>query len=543
MRSIYFTPDHDLFRETVRRFLETEVAPHADEWEAQRSIPRDVWLKMGEMGFLGIIHPEEYGGTNADIFYGIVFLEELCRSRMGGFVAAVGVQEFIATGAIWHRGTHAQKEKYLRPSTTGEKIGAICISEPDAGSDVAALRTTAVRDGDHWVINGAKTWITNGVYADFHVVACKTDRDAGAHGISLIIVDTDTPGVSATKLNKMGWHCSDTAEIAYENVRVPAENLIGELNAGFKYIMETFAIERLVTASMSLGTADLAFEETLKYMSEREAFGRPINKFQALRHRLADLFTEVLACKQLIYHTAWLHQQGLPAVKESSMAKLLATELQKRVVDECLQFFGGFGYVEEYPMARFYRDARVGTIVAGTSEIMREIIAKAEIDGVNFQFKPKAAAAPPAPPVSATVATSPAAEAAASATPGATAVLERPEDASPANEPPGSIAAFFQSLPARHRPEKTEGWAARVHFKFTDSPTPAWTVAIDGATCLVTPGLHGEATCVVTTTEKMYLGIESGAESPEMAFMMGKIKVSSPPVMMRYMKAFRRVGS
>lgn len=560
MKSVYFTEDHELFRQTVRAFMETEVAPHAEEWEAARRIPREIWRKMGEMGFLGIIHPEEYGGTNADIFYGIVFLEELCRSRMGGFVAAVGVQEFIATGAIWHRGTHAQKERYLRPSIEGTKVGAICISEPDAGSDVAALRTTAVRDGDHWVINGAKTWITNGVYADFHVVACKTDREAGAHGISLIVVETDTPGVSTSKLNKMGWHSSDTAEIAYENVRVPAENLIGELNAGFKYIMETFAIERLVTAAMSIGTADVAFEETLAYMSEREAFGRPINKFQALRHRLADLFTEVLACKQLIYHTAWLHQQGLPAVKESSMAKLLATELQKRVVDECLQFFGGFGYVEEYPMARFYRDARVGTIVAGTSEIMREIIAKAEIDGVNFQFKPKAGAASPpaatptpgasaeAPTAETPAAPAPSAPATAASTSpqagGATAVAEPgPGGEAPApGGPPTTIAAFFRSLPARHRPEKTEGWSARVHFKFTDSPTPEWTVVIDGAHCAVEPGLHGEATCTVTTTELLYLGIEGGSESPEMAFMMGKIKVSSPSVMLRYMKAFRRVG-
>ncbi len=535
MKSVYFTEEHELFRQTVRAFMETEVAPHAEDWEAQRRIPRDIWRKMGEMGFLGIIHPEEYGGTDADIFYGIVFLEEICRSRMGGFVAAVGVQEFIATGAIWHRGTHAQKEKYLRGSIDGSMIGAICISEPDAGSDVAALRTTAVRDGDHWVINGAKTWITNGVYADFHVVACKTDRDAGAHGISMIIVDADTPGVSASKLNKMGWHCSDTAEIAYENVRVPAENLVGELNAGFKYIMETFAIERLVTAAMSLGGADVAFEDTLKYMGEREAFGRPINKFQVLRHRLADLFTEVLAAKQLIYHTAWLHQQGLPAVKESSMAKLLATELQKRVSDECLQFFGGFGYVEEYPMARLYRDARVGTIVAGTSEIMREIIAKAEIDGVNFQFKPKASpenapapaasAAAPAPAAATVVAAAPAA--------GATAVMEKP----------ATIAEFFRSLPSRHRPEKTEGWSARVHFKFTDSATPEWTVAIDGAACAVEPGLHGEPSCTVTSTEKLYLGIEDGSESPEMAFMMGKIKVSSPNVMMRYMKSFRRAGN
>lgn len=524
MKSVYFTEDHELFRQTVREFMETEVAPHAEAWEHARRIPREIWRKMGEMGFLGIIHPEEYGGMAADLFFGIVFLEELARSRMGGFVAAVGVQEFIATAAIWHRGTHEQKEKWLRPSITGEAVGAICISEPDAGSDVAALRTTAVRDGDEWVINGAKTWITNGVYADFHVVACKTTRDAGARGISLIVVEADRPGVSATKLNKMGWHASDTAEIAYENVRVPAANLLGEQDAGFKYIMETFAIERLITAAMSLGTADVAFEETLKYMGEREAFGKPINKFQVLRHRLADLFTEVLACKQLIYHTAWLHEQGLPAVKESSMAKLLATELQKKVVDECLQFFGGFGYVEEYPMARFYRDARVGTIVAGTSEIMREIIAKAEIDGVDFRFKPKAPAEP-APAAAPAPAGGPAT--------GATAVLEKPR----------TVAEMLATLPARHRPEKTEGWAATVHFTFPGSATPEWTVVVDGARCTVAPGHHGEPACAATTDEATYLGLEDGTENPEMAFMMGKIKVSNPAVMLRFLKAFRRVGA
>lgn len=379
--SVYFGEDHALFRATARRFMEQEVAPHADQWEAERRIPRDVWRRMGEQGYLGVTMPERVGGGGADLFFGLAFLEELPRSRMGGFTAAVTVHAYIALNALLHHGTDALRERYVVPALTGEKLAAICISEPNTGSDVAAIQTTATRDGDAWVINGAKTWITNGVYADFHVVACKTDRDAGAKGISLIVVDAATPGVSATKLNKMGWHSSDTAEIAYEGVRVPAGNLIGEVNAGFRYIMETFAIERLSTASTAIGGCDVALEETLKYMASREAFGRPINQFQALRHRLADLYAELEAVRHLSYHTAWLHQQGLSAVKQSSMCKLLASELHKRVVDECLQFFGGFGYVEEYPMARFYRDARVETIVAGTSEIMREIIARAEIDG------------------------------------------------------------------------------------------------------------------------------------------------------------------
>lgn len=384
MHSVYLTEEHKVFRQTVRAFIEAQIAPHADAWEAQRRIPREAWRALGEMGFLGLLPAASEGESEADVFFALIFLEELARSRMGGFSAAVAVQQFIATGAIAHHGTAAQKEKYLRASTAGQAVGALCISEPDAGSDVAAIRTTATLEGDVWIVNGAKTWITNGVYGDFHVVACKTQRDAGARGISLLLVDADTPGVSAAKLNKMGWHASDTAEVVYDQVRVPRSNLIGEENRGFAYIMETFAIERLVTAATALGGCHVAIEDTLRYMAEREAFGRSLNQFQALRHRMADLLVEVAATRHLIYHAGWLHQQRVPAVTESSMAKIKATEVQKRVADECLQFFGGFGYVEEYPIARFYRDARVATIVAGTSEIMREIIARAEIDGASF---------------------------------------------------------------------------------------------------------------------------------------------------------------
>ncbi|HEY9723074.1 MAG TPA: acyl-CoA dehydrogenase family protein [Oscillatoriaceae cyanobacterium] len=384
MKSIYFNEDHALFRDTVRAFMRDEVAAHADQWEAERKIPAEIWRKMGEMGFLGLLFPEQMGGGGADVQYAMIFCEETSRSRMGGFVASVIVQEFIATGSIFHQGSEELKQRYLLPSITGEKVGAIAISEPDCGSDVAAMRTTAVRDGDHWVINGAKTWITNGVHGDFLVVACKTDREAGSGGISMIVVDRNTPGVTATKLRKMGLHSSDTAELSFENVRVPLSNLVGIENFGFYYIMQTFVIERLTLAATAVGACEVMLEDTLAYMDSRLAFGKPISKFQALRHRLADLFAQLEACKQLIYHTAWLHEQGEQAVKESSMAKLLATELQKKVADECLQFFGGFGYVEEYPIERAYRDARVGTIVAGTSEIMRELIARVCIDKTVF---------------------------------------------------------------------------------------------------------------------------------------------------------------
>ena len=400
MTSIYFGEEHESFRRTVRQFLESEVAPYADEWEGARRIPREAFRRMGDLGLLGILFPEELGGTGASIFHALAFLEELPRSRMGGFVAAVSVQQFIATGAIHLHGTPEQKRRWLAPSIAGTKVGAIAISEPDAGSDVAAIRTAARRDGDSWVIDGAKTWITNGVEGDFVVVACRTDRDAGAGGLSLIVVEADAPGFSRSKLRKMGWHSSDTGELTFENVRVPLGNLVGEENEGFYLIMETFVLERLVTAATSVGSARLALEETRKYVLERHAFGKPIGKFQAIRHRLADLYAELEAATQLVYHAAWLHEKGENPVAEACMAKLLATELSKKTADECLQFFGGFGTVEEYPIERFFRDSRFGTIVAGTSEIMREVISKVAIDGFVFPKRERDeddAAAPPPP--------------------------------------------------------------------------------------------------------------------------------------------------
>lgn len=328
--------------------------------------------------------PEECGGAGADLFYSLVLLEELPRSGMGGFCAAVGVQSYIATGALHHQGSPELRDRYLAPSAEGREVGAIAISEPDTGSDVAAIRTAARREGGEWVIDGAKTWTTIGVDGDFVVVACRTDPDAGAAGISLLVVDRETPGLSATRLRKMGRHSSDTAELLFDGVRVPAANLVGRENEGFRYLMQTFALERLVAAATAVGRCIVALEETLRYMRSRTAFGRPIDRFQALRHRLADLFAEVEAVRQLVYHAAWLHEQGEAATRESAMARLLASELNKRVVDECLQFHGGVGFVDEYPISRYYRDARVGTIVAGTSEIMREIIARSEVDGVEF---------------------------------------------------------------------------------------------------------------------------------------------------------------
>jgi alkylation response protein AidB-like acyl-CoA dehydrogenase len=380
MPSIYFSEAHEAFRQSVRRFIVDEVAPHAAAWESARAIPREIFRRMGELGFLGINVPEACGGSDADLFFGIAFLEELPRSMMGGFGAAVSVQQFMATPHILRHGSEELKQRYVAPSAAGEKIGALAISEPDIGSDVASLRTAAVRQGDEFVVNGAKTFITNGAGGDFFTLAVRSGEAAGAAGISLLVVDADSPGISRTSIDKLGWHASDTAEIAFDDVHVPAEHLIGRQGRGFAMLMEAFQLERLAAAAMSVGSAQLALEIALDYIRARTVFGKPLSQYQALRHRLADLDSELEAARQLTYHAGWLLQQGSPAVRETSMAKLVATELGKRATDECLQLHGGYGYMEEYPAARMYRDARAATITAGTSEIMREIISRALID-------------------------------------------------------------------------------------------------------------------------------------------------------------------
>ncbi|NMC69586.1 MAG: acyl-CoA dehydrogenase [Myxococcales bacterium] len=377
MDSVYFTPDHETFRASVRRFLEQEVAPHADRWESERRIPRGIFRRMGELGLLGILFPPEVGGAGGDLFHAVAFLEELPRSRMGGFCAAVAVQQFMATRHIWSHGSEEQKRRWVVPSIEGRAVGALAVTEPDAGSDVAALRTRAERRADGWVVNGAKTFITNGADGTFFTLAARTAPDRGAGGLSLFVVPADAPGVRvARRLEKLGWHCGDTAELSFEDVRLPADALVGEEHAGFRYLMEAFQLERLCSAAIAVGSARLCLEETLAYARERKAFGRPIVEFQAVGHRLADLATATEAARQLTLHAAWRLAHDLPAVRECSMAKLFATETAKRVADECLQCYGGYGLMEEYPAARFFRDARPHTIVAGTSEIMREIIAR-----------------------------------------------------------------------------------------------------------------------------------------------------------------------
>ncbi len=385
MKSLYFKEEHELFRDSVRKFLQKEVVPFINTWEEERRIPKEIFKKMGEQGYLGLNFPEEYGGIGADFWYSVVFLEEIAKVGAGGFPTAVSVHQYMAINHIFRAGSEFLKEKYLRPAIAGEKVAALGISEPGAGSDVASIRTKAVKDGDFYVINGAKTFITNGTYGDFITLAVSTNPENKAGGISLIVVDLDSEGITRTKLKKMGWHSSDTAEISFDNVRVPKENLVGVENFGFYYIMESFQLERLVAGIMAVASSKWILEETIRYMHEREAFGRKIAKYQTLRHTIADLATELYAAEQMVYHTCWLQNEGEVAVKECSMVKLYCSELANKVVDRCLQVFGGYGYMEDYLVCRAYRDARVGTIAGGTSEIMREIIAKMMIDDVEYK--------------------------------------------------------------------------------------------------------------------------------------------------------------
>jgi len=335
------------------------------------------------MGYFGLAVPEAYGGSGADIWYSVVLQEELSKLNSGGFGAAVGAHFQLALTHLLAEGSEAQKQQYLVPGVRGDLIGCLAITEPFGGSDIQSLRTTAIREGDHFVINGSKTFITNGVNSDYIIAAAKTDPQG--KGISLFLIDRDTPGVSATKLDKLGWRASDTGEIAFDDVRVPASNLLGDEHAGFFYIMQHFVSERL---SMALGAvigSEHALQTTLQYMSEREAFGRPINKFQVLRHRVAQMAAEIEANKAFVYQLYQRYEAGDYLVKEASMAKLLCTQLADKVATQCLQMYGGYGYIEDYPMARFFRDARLGQIGGGTSEILCEIIAKMVIDEKAYE--------------------------------------------------------------------------------------------------------------------------------------------------------------
>jgi len=388
MSQYYFTEEHELFRTSLRQFLEKEAMPHIEEWEENRRTPREIWKKMGELGFLGLSYPEEYGGSNLDFFYDVVFNEELGRTNSGGFAITQQVVQYMSGPYILKYASDQLKQKYLPGIISGDLISSIGITEPGAGSDAQNIQTRAIRDGDHYIVNGSKTFITNGVYGDFIITVVKTDPDAGSAGVSLLVIEQKMEGVSARKLKKLGWHSSDTAELSFDNVRVPVENLIGEEGRGFYYLMNGLQLERLCAVPAAVSGMENAIRLSLQYMSERHAFGRPINKFQVLRHRMAQLASEVEALKAFSYHCCKMFDDKIYDVKLCSMAKLLATELAEKVATQCLQVYGGYGFMEEYPMARMYRDVRVGTIGGGSSEIMREILAKMIIDDVNYEAAP-----------------------------------------------------------------------------------------------------------------------------------------------------------
>ena len=381
----YFTEEHNLFREGFRTFLKTEVVPHLDEWEKTGTIPRDIWPKFGQMGYFGILYPEKYGGLDLDIFYLVIWLEEMQRINSGGFAAAMWAHNYLAMTHLLKEGSEEIKEKYLRASIAGEMIGCLCISEPFGGSDVGAMRTTAKKEGDEYVLNGSKTFITNGVYSDYLVVIAKMEVENKPKAMGVFLVNRDTPGLSSSKLDKLGWRASDTGEIAFDNVRIPASNLMGEPGKGFYYVMQHFALERLIMGINAHARAEYALEYTAQYMSERTAFGKTIDKFQALRHRMSEMYTEVEIIKAFNYQVAANLDKGVYVVKEACMSKLQATKIADEVIYSCLQHLGGYGYMEEYPLARMSRDSCLGPIGGGTSEILKEVIAKMILDGKSYK--------------------------------------------------------------------------------------------------------------------------------------------------------------
>ena len=385
MNRMYFTEEHEAFRSSFKDFLKKEVVPHIEKWEKTGVIESFIWEKFGEMGYFGLCTPEAYGGMDLDLFYTVIFLEELQKINSGGFAAAIWAHEYLAMTHLNEEASEAIKQKYLIPSVEGKMIGCLCITEPFGGSDVAGMRTTAIRKENSYVINGSKTFITNGVYSDYLIVAAKTDPSSKHAGMSIFIVDRDTPGISATKLDKLGWKASDTGEIAFDNVVVPSENLMGQEGKGFAYIMQHFALERLIMGINAHARAEYAVDYAIQYTSERQAFGKTLDSFQALRHKIAEMASQVEMCKEFNYSIAKRLNDGAYVVKQATMSKLISTKMADEVIYDALQLLGGYGYMEEYPMARLLRDSRLGPIGGGTSEILREIIAKIIIDKKEYK--------------------------------------------------------------------------------------------------------------------------------------------------------------
>jgi acyl-CoA dehydrogenase len=376
--SAYFREEHEMLRDQVRRFVETEVKPKASAWEEQGFVPREVLQRMGELGFLGVRYPADYGGSDMDTLATVVLSEELGRSTFSGFAITVLVHTDMASVHIFSGGTKAQKDKYMPDIVAGKKIVAVGVTEPGAGSDVKAIRTTARRDGNHFVLNGAKTFITNGVYGDLYCIAAKSDPGGKpSQSISMFLVEKGTPGFKVARaLDKHGWRSSDTAELVFEDCRIPADNILGKEGRGFYSIMKNFQNERIVLGAMAMGEAAAAIELTLDWITQRKTFGTTLFEKQAVRQRLAMLASKVEAGRQLVHHAAFLDTQGIDATREVSMAKAYCGELVNEVMYACVQFHGGMGFMRETPIERMSRDARVQAIGGGATEVMLEEVAK-----------------------------------------------------------------------------------------------------------------------------------------------------------------------
>ena len=369
-----FTAEHEEFRQAVRRFVQTELRPHAREWEDARWFPNDVFGRLAELGYIGLKFPAEYGGDD-DPVADAVFVEELAWCGSGGVAAGIGAHGGIAMPPIWKFGTEDQKQRYLVPGIRGETIGALAITEPDAGSDVASIRTHARRVDGGYIVNGSKLFITGGVRANFLVTAVKTTQEGGHRGLSFLIIDRG-PGVESSAIEKLGWHASDTAHITFDDVFVPEENLLGEENAGFYLIMANFQWERLLMALGAVGAMNVAFENTLRFALERRAFGKAIGHHQAIRHKLAEVALTVEAGRDVTYAALRRYVAGEDAVRDVTIAKLATQRAAFDVMDTCLQIHGGAGYMVEYDIERAARDARLGPIGGGTDEIMKEILGR-----------------------------------------------------------------------------------------------------------------------------------------------------------------------
>lgn len=377
-RSPYFSEEHEALRDQVRRFVETEIKPHALAWEEDGFVPRAVLERMGELGFFGIRYPAEYGGSEMDTLATVVLAEELGRSTFSGVAITALVHTDMASVHVFNAGSPAQRDRYMPDIVAGKAICAVAVTEPDAGSDVKGIRTTARREGDSYVLNGAKMFITNGVHADLYCVAAKTDLSAKpSQSVSIFLVEKGTPGFKVSRaLDKHGWRSSDTAELVFEDCRIPAENLLGQEGRGFYAIMRNFQNERTVIGAMAIGEAQAALDLTLDYVRTRKAFGAPLWDKQAIRQKLAMLASKVEAGRQLVYHAAWMDAQGMEATREVSMVKAYCGELVNEVMYACLQFHGGMGFMRESTIERMTRDARVQAIGGGATEVMLEEVAK-----------------------------------------------------------------------------------------------------------------------------------------------------------------------